>query len=179
LRLDAGRGLGHDAHMRVSDAERERSAALLRRRCEEGYLSLDTFERRIEQVFVAKTESELGGLTLDLPAVGIRARLERLRARRRGRADSDAAPPAALRLPLALIGEQPVVLGRSHACDVLIEHETVSRRHAQLRRDGAQWRLRDLGSSNGTWVDGRRAEGEVTVARGQHILLGDCWVLLR
>lgn len=35
---------------------------------------------------------------------------------------------------------------------------TVSRRHARLAHDGTRWTVEDLGSTNGTWVDGRRIE---------------------
>ena len=47
-------------------------------------------------------------------------------------------------------------LGRDPAGDILVEHDSVSRRHAALRHDGACWTIADLGSKNGTRVDGRR-----------------------
>ena len=47
--------------MRASDQARERTAALLRRRCEEGYLSLDTLERRVEDVYRARSTEQLAG----------------------------------------------------------------------------------------------------------------------
>ena len=56
--------------MRVSDDARERAAALLRRRWGEGYLSLETFERRVADVYRARSAEQLAGLTADLPAVG-------------------------------------------------------------------------------------------------------------
>ena len=44
--------------------------------------------------------------------------------------------------------------------------DTVSRRHAELRLHDGRWMLRDLGSSNGTWVNGRRVmEAEVAPGR--------------
>jgi pSer/pThr/pTyr-binding forkhead associated (FHA) protein len=54
---------------------------------------------------------------------------------------------------------------------VRIRSETVSRRHAELRRDGAGWILADLGSSNGTFANGRRVrsmpiQGAVEVRLG-------------
>jgi hypothetical protein len=65
--------------MRVSDDARERTAALLRRRCAEGYLSLDTYERRVEDVYRARSAEQLAGLTADLPAIGLLARLRQWR----------------------------------------------------------------------------------------------------
>jgi hypothetical protein len=52
------------------------------------------------------------------------------------------------------IGANRVTLGRSADADVVIPHDNVSRRHALIwRSDGSAW-IRDLGSSNGTTVDG-------------------------
>jgi hypothetical protein len=52
--------------MRASDRSRERAAALLRRRCEEGYLSLETFERRVERSARVQRGEQvlLGGCTV-------------------------------------------------------------------------------------------------------------------
>jgi Domain of unknown function (DUF1707) len=47
--------------MRASDQARERTVSLLRRRWDEGYLSLDTFERRVEDVYRARSAEELAG----------------------------------------------------------------------------------------------------------------------
>jgi two-component system, cell cycle response regulator len=56
-----------------------------------------------------------------------------------------------LRVPIA--GE--VVLGRDAACTVALPAEDVSRRHARIAPDGPGHVVVDLGSTNGTWVDGR------------------------
>lgn len=52
----------------------------------------------------------------------------------------------------------PVVIGRMSTCDVVLSDSNVSRRHAELRREGDQWVLEDLGSTNGTLVDGKLAK---------------------
>jgi hypothetical protein len=158
--------------MRVSDEARERTVALLRRRCAEGYLSIDTYERRVEDVFRARSAEQLAELTADLPAIGLVARL------RQWRLGPSAAPPAGLRLPLELIRDRPLTLGRSRYCDVVVAHDTVSRRHAEIRREGDRCFVCDLGSSNGTWVGGRRVEHERRVRPGDQILLGGCLVVV-
>lgn len=47
-------------------------------------------------------------------------------------------------------------IGRAHDCDVVLDHPSVSRVHAELRADQGQWRLLDLDSKNGSHVDGIR-----------------------
>ena len=158
--------------MRVSDKARERTVALLRRRCAEGYLSLDTYERRVEEVLRARSSEQLAGLTSDLPAIGLIARL------RQWRLGPPARAPEALRLPLELVRNRPLTLGRSRYCDVVVAHDTVSRRHAELWREGDRCYVADLGSSNGTWVDGRRVERQRRVRSGDQILLGGCLVVV-
>jgi pSer/pThr/pTyr-binding forkhead associated (FHA) protein len=49
----------------------------------------------------------------------------------------------------------------------------VSRRHAELRAEDGRWIVRDLGSSNGTWVNGRRVM-EAEVRPGDVLHLGGC-----
>lgn len=111
--------------MRASDEARERTAAVLRRRCGEGYLSLETFERRVADVYRATTAEQLAGLTADLPAIGLLARLRQWRFG--GPVD---AAPEGLRLPLEVVGDRPLTLGRGLGCDVVVKHDTVSRLHA-------------------------------------------------
>ena len=62
-----------------------------------------------------------------------------------------------------------VVLGRSKECDIQVEDANVSRRHAELRREGSSWWLVDLDSTNGTELNGRRvAAGEARRRRHDH-----------
>ena len=58
------------------------------------------------------------------------------------------------------IGDQALI-GRSPECDVFLDDVTVSRRHAELTRDGKVFTIRDLGSLNGTFVNRRRIESSV------------------
>ena len=50
------------------------------------------------------------------------------------------------------------VIGRRRNCDLRIPLESVSRRHCQLTREGDQLRIQDLGSRNGTFLNGKKVE---------------------
>ena len=54
--------------------------------------------------------------------------------------------------------EQKTLIGRSPECDVFLDDVTVSRRHAELVRDGDTFTITDLGSLNGTFVNRKRIE---------------------
>jgi two-component system response regulator AtoC len=72
---------------------------------------------------------------------------------------------------LQLPAREELVVGRAAGCDVVVDDDEVSRRHAVLR---GRRSIRDLGSKNGTTVGGRRlAEGEeVPLAVGSVVVLG-------
>jgi adenylate cyclase len=57
---------------------------------------------------------------------------------------------------LVVTGGRAFSVGRSAACDLPIQDPTVSRRHAELELAGAGVRVRDAGSTNGTFLDGAR-----------------------
>ena len=50
------------------------------------------------------------------------------------------------------------LIGRSPDCDVFLDDVTVSRRHAEVLREGESFTIRDLGSLNGTFVNRQRVE---------------------
>jgi hypothetical protein len=64
------------------------------------------------------------------------------------------------------------VLGRLPSCGMTLEDTTVSREHAALVRRGDAWWVVDLGSTNGTKVNGRRA-AEHQISPGDRLELGD------
>ena len=65
-----------------------------------------------------------------------------------------------------------LVLGRQ-AADLVIEDPQVSRRHASVRPAGDALEVEDLGSRNGTWVNGARVGGVTRLAPGDQVRLGD------
>ena len=70
-------------------------------------------------------------------------------------------------------------IGRDQRCDLYIADMTVSRLHARLVRDGEGWVLTDLGSSNGTRVNGWRLRAAVPVQPGDTITFGSAVFILR
>ena len=71
-----------------------------------------------------------------------------------------------------LLGSGGAVLGRSRDADVIVEDPNVSRRHAEVRPSGGSWIVRDLGSTNGVKVNGRRIQGPQSLKPGDVIELG-------
>ena len=70
-----------------------------------------------------------------------------------------------------LDGETPEVIGR-HAKRLKLEDSRVSRQHAEVLRQDGVWLLRDLGSSNGTRLNGERIDGERELDEGDEIRIG-------
>jgi len=56
------------------------------------------------------------------------------------------------------VSKRRVLLGRSRECDIQVEDANVSRRHAELRQEGASYWIVDLESTNGVEVNGRRVK---------------------
>jgi hypothetical protein len=69
------------------------------------------------------------------------------------------------------ITRSPVVIGRLSTNDVVLSDPNVSRRHAELHRDGQDWLVVDLGSTNGTMVNGKLAK-EHRLKNGDKISFG-------
>jgi RND superfamily putative drug exporter len=76
---------------------------------------------------------------------------------------------------IRLVPGQPYRFGRDDGNEIQIAVPTISRVHARIDHLGGIWRLRDLGSTNGTWVDGHQVPpgGEgVALHNGDWIMLG-------
>jgi class 3 adenylate cyclase len=65
-----------------------------------------------------------------------------------------------------------LIVGRGEGADVLIDDREMSRRHAAFRANGGSLEVEDLGSLNGTWVDGTRIESPTTLVSGSVVKLG-------
>ena len=65
-----------------------------------------------------------------------------------------------------------IILGRAAECDVVLADQRVSRRHAEVRRQEEGFILRDLGSTNGTWLNGRRLNAPALLHDGDVIEIG-------
>ena len=84
---------------------------------------------------------------------------------------SEAAPvdgPAGRAVPL----DRPLVIGRRPDCDLVLRDDAVSGHHARIAWDGAGWQVEDLGSKNGTYVNGRPAKSAIALRSGDAIQVG-------
>lgn len=70
-----------------------------------------------------------------------------------------------------------ITLGRATDCTVPIRDRYLSRRHAEIVFDAAAWHIRDLGSVNGTLLNGTRLIGSAPLKPGDRIALGDSEVV--
>ena len=57
-----------------------------------------------------------------------------------------------------LLDQDVTTVGRHPNADIFLDDVTVSRRHAEFRRNGAEFEVRDLASLNGTYYEGERVE---------------------
>ncbi len=58
----------------------------------------------------------------------------------------------------ALGDSNEVIVGRDETCDIRIRAKSVSREHCTIEREGQDFVLRDLGSTSGTFLDGKRVD---------------------
>ncbi|HEV2707537.1 MAG TPA: SpoIIE family protein phosphatase [Pyrinomonadaceae bacterium] len=71
------------------------------------------------------------------------------------------------------LGRLRITIGRSARNDLCIADPFASRVHAEVRREGGQYFLQDLGSANGTFYNGAPVQGEVTLTPGGRIQIGE------
>ncbi len=81
--------------------------------------------------------------------------------------------PSGQRIPL---GDRPVTIGRLADCTVPLSDQNVSRRHAQINPGQGAYVVADLGSTNGTMVNGTRINGEHRLADGDILSFGSTYV---
>jgi pSer/pThr/pTyr-binding forkhead associated (FHA) protein len=65
------------------------------------------------------------------------------------------------------------ILGRHSGADVRLPFPEVSRRHARVQFENGQWRIVDMDSLNGVWINGERMF-ESALYDGDHVRLGSC-----
>lgn len=71
---------------------------------------------------------------------------------------------------IAISNDRPTILGRQG--DVTLKDSRVSRKHAEVRNEGGTWVITDLGSSNGTLVNGKRISKLTELEEGDQIQMG-------
>ena len=74
--------------------------------------------------------------------------------------------------PRCVIGSRAFVIGRSGACDYVVDRATVSREHAAVWLQGDAVHVRDLRSRNGTFVNGERVGEEAVLLSGDILRVG-------
>jgi len=72
------------------------------------------------------------------------------------------------------VEKERVIIGRGEDCDVVLTERQVSRHHAQIRRTDSQYVLEDLGSRNGTYVNGREVTEPHILQDGDEIQIALC-----
>jgi hypothetical protein len=159
-------------------ARRHRLARTLNAAYAEGLLSERTLAHRLDELFAGvliDPAGLVGDLTRRTSRQSLRQRVRHtgaaLRRRYRAAAGVDSGEPGTL-LALDWTGAcEELVIGRHPSCEVVVADDTVSRRHAQLTfRDGG-WILQDLGSTNGTRLNGQYV-GRCRLRPGDQLGLG-------
>jgi hypothetical protein len=128
----------------------------------DGLLSQQTLVQRLDLLFGSELVDPaglVGDLTLRRPRRALSVTWERMIVTLRRAAAHDrtrrAEPPTLLALDWSG-GRDELLVGRHDACDVVVGHLSVSRKHARLSFRDGHWVLRDLDSTNGTRVNGKR-----------------------
>jgi hypothetical protein len=169
--------------VRASDAERDHVIGELGDRFVEGRLTHETFTARVDAALRARVRSELRGLVADLPRrrpFGAAFRAAASASWRRAiRAVDRWTRKAPMPLMLPAGPQLRFTIGREPACDLTLEDLTVSRWHASLLHSDGSWLLADLGSTNGTRLNGWRVNMPTPVAPGDFVSFGAATFVIR
>ena len=162
--------------IRATDEDRDEVIRMLREGSADGRLSQETFLARVDRALRAKSAEELARLHDDLPdaphRIPLRDRVAGWRATVAGAIQSALPSPAMNELVLPRGPRTVFTIGRSPDCDLPLGDPTVSWIHAELRRTEDAWVLVDLGSRNGTRVNGWRADSGFIVRAGDYVRFG-------
>ncbi|XVQ07656.1 DUF1707 domain-containing protein [Spirillospora sp. CA-255316] len=163
--------------VRASDSERDRVLQVLSERVAEGRMSHETFERRVDQVLRAQSQAELADIVHDLPptnrVVGRLTGLISSVSHATARLEAAWRAPRLPRFMLPPAGLTRIVVGRAPGCQFILTDLTVSRFHAEIYRNDDGWMISDLGSMNGTRVNGWRLTGPTRVRPGDEVGFGN------
>jgi pSer/pThr/pTyr-binding forkhead associated (FHA) protein len=77
------------------------------------------------------------------------------------------------------INADSIVLGRSSEADIVVDDTGVSRRHLEIRRNQGRVYAVDLGSTNGSYVNGERVNGTAELLDGSTISMGRTRIVFR
>ena len=164
-------------------ASRRRIARVLNTAYADGLLSEETFARRLDQTLSERLIDPprlIGDLSLRSAPRRWRAKLSEAAAATAGTLRLARSERAADAVLLALDWGGPggeLVIGRSRECDVAFVSDAVSRRHARLLFRDGHWVIHDLGSTNGTMVNGVRI-GRCRLRPGDRVTFGDTSVVV-
>ena len=185
-------------YLRASDAERDLAVHALRQEFAEGRLSHETFMFRMNSALGARDRDQLAGLFTDLPPrpPTLLARLQAAFLRRdfgpggvagnwhpgpdgapglagfAAGSEGSGWPPSPALMVFPPGAGTMFTIGRRSDCDLRIADLSVSRLHAQLDRGEDGWLLSDLGSRNGTRVNGWLLRDQVPVRAGDVLQFG-------
>ncbi|XAS67490.1 DUF3662 and FHA domain-containing protein [Micrococcaceae bacterium Sec5.7] len=99
--------------------------------------------------------------------------------------DAPSRPPVRLKPVLDIDGQRyslnapSIVLGRSSEADILVDDTGVSRRHLEIRTTDGVTSAVDMGSTNGSYVNGQKVAGSVELTDGSTITMGRTKIIFR
>jgi hypothetical protein len=181
MRASRGRPNRPSPSVRACDADREQVIAELRDRFADGSLAQESFVFRVDAVLRARWASELAEVVSDLPpprprlaqaVIGRVTQAGRTAARQMRGVTGFRPPPLPATLVLPAGTKEIFTIGRDAACDLVLADMTVSRSHAGLCRKAGAWLLSDVGSTNGTRLNGWRVTEPVPVRAGDEVTFG-------
>ncbi len=178
-RLDTLAAAGHNRAMGMGGAIRARLSSTLATAYGRGLLSEHTLAMRLDVLLrepLVDPDGLVGDLALRRPEDTVWGRVAQtvslVRERVATRLADDAGPvPLLLALDWSGLPSE-LLLGRSSSCDIVLSDPSISRRHLRLRSRDGRWALEDLGSMNGTTLNGRSV-GRCELRPGDDLRLGD------
>lgn len=163
--------------LRVSDRERLATVRALRDQARNGRLSDATFVRRMMTALDARRRNELDRLVADLPSRSpirrLHRRLSAFVGRVAARITTARSGPRVTELAYPRVPGR-YVIGRAYDADLHVDVAAVSRRHAILTYVDNVWMINDLGSRNGTWLNGWRLPDAAVLLPGDLLEIGGC-----